>query len=288
MRFKGFVCCWVLLCLFSVAHASVPLANYGMTSLQDSVAFKQAVNADVDSMCGICLNGKYLVSDIEVFAKQNVRTSDFYLLLLLCLMLGGIRFMDSQYFLNLWRAFLNPILSSRQLKDQLQREKLPNLLMNIFFTIAEGAYLYYIVRYFTPYHSGNIAASFLIIMLIFGTAFIYVCKYLAIRFSGWAFKVEGITDQYLFNVFLVNKILGMSLVPFIIILAFADHSFASGFVTISFIIAGAMILNRYIRSWQALGSFFQFSKFHFFMYLCTSELLPLSVLIKLLIKGLML
>jgi hypothetical protein len=159
--------------------------------------------------------------------------------------------------------------------------------MNIFFAFAGGAYMYYIVRYFTPISSGVIPPSLLIIMLIAGTGLIYVIKYSAVRFSGWAFRLEGITEHYLFNVFLINKILAITLIPFIIVLAFADHNLARQIVVISFITSGILLLNRYIRSWQVFGSFFQYSKFHFFMYLCASELLPLAVLMKLLVKGLM-
>ena len=124
-------------------------------------------------------------------------------------------------------------------------------------------------------------------MLVVGTGIIYLAKYLAVRFSGWAFRVEGVTEHYLFNVFLINKVLGIILVPFVIILAFADHNVVQQMIVISFIVSGILLLNRYIRSWQVFGSFFQYSKFHFFMYLCASELLPLAVLMKLLVKGLM-
>jgi hypothetical protein len=230
---------------------------------------------------------KFITSDIELPHYMKTQTADFYLLLFLCLILGMIRFMDTRYFLNLWRAFWNPTLSNRQLKEQLQGSGMPNLLMNIFFVFAGGAYIYYVVRFFTPYNYGVIPPSLLIIMLILGTAVIYFAKYLAVRFSGWAFRVEGITEHYLFNVFLINKVLGVTLIPFIIILAFAEGEWARQVVIISFVVAGILLLNRYIRSWQVFGSFFQYSKFHFFMYLCASELLPLAVLMKLLVKGLL-
>jgi hypothetical protein len=71
--------------------------------------------------------------------------------------------------------------------------------------------MYYIVRFFTPHHSGVIPPSLLIIMLIAGTAIIYLAKYAAVRFRGWAFRVEGITEHYMFNVFLINKVLGITL-----------------------------------------------------------------------------
>ncbi|MES2701384.1 MAG: DUF4271 domain-containing protein [Bacteroidota bacterium] len=269
--------------------AKVQPERYGIFALSDSAALTKGAQRMTDSLIAThpMVSSMYVISDIALPHPSESKTADFYLLLFLCMILGLIRFMDTKYFINLWKAFWNPTLSNRQLKDQLQGAGLPNLMMNIFFAFAEGAYLYYVVRFFTPHHSGVIPPSLLIIMLIAGTGIIYVVKYAAVRFSGWAFRVEGITEHYLFNVFLINKVLAIALIPFIIILAFADHQWAQQVVILSFITTGILLLNRYIRSWQVFGSFFQYSKFHFFMYLCASELLPLAVLMKLLVKGLM-
>jgi hypothetical protein len=277
------------LLLSAKAQAIVQPAAYGITEFPDSTTLARGAQAWGDSIIANhpMMANTYVISDIEHPHIAESQTADFYLLLSLCLILGLIRFMDTRYFINLWRAFWNPTLSNRQLKEQLQGAGLPNLLMNIFFTFAGGAYIYYVVKFFTPHHSGVIPPSLLIIMLIAGTGLIYLAKYAAVRFSGWAFRVEGITEHYLFNVFLINKVLAVALIPFIIILAFADHQWAQQVVIISFVSAGILLLNRYIRSWQVFGSFFQYSKFHFFMYLCASELLPLAVLMKLLVKGLM-
>jgi hypothetical protein len=272
------------------AQAKAPaLAQYGIIVFPDSAALAPGGRAAAEQfiLSHPMMASTHIISDIELPHEWVSQTADFYLLLFLCMMLGLIRFMDTRYFINLWRAFWNPTLSNRQLKEQLQGSGLPNLLMNVFFTFAGGAYIYYIVKFFTPQRSGVIPSSLLIIMLITGTGVIYLAKYAAVRFSGWAFRVEGITEHYLFNVFLVNKVLGITLIPFIIVLAFADHQWAQQMVILSFAIAGILLLNRYLRSWQVFGSFFQYSKFHFFMYLCASELLPLAVLMKLLVKGLM-
>jgi hypothetical protein len=283
-----------LFCIFTLlwathAHAMVSPARYGLARLPDSATLRQGTQKMMDSLVTNhpMMATRNVISDIALPHAFVSQTADFYLLLLLCILLGLIRYMDTRYFINLWRAFFNPTLSNRQLKEQLQGSGLPNLLMNIFFAFAAGAYIYYVVRFFTPHHSGVIPPSLLIIMLISGTGLIYLAKYAAVRFSGWAFRVEGITEHYLFNVFLINKVLGITLLPFVIILAFADHQWAGQVVVVSFIVCGILLLNRYIRSWQVFGSFFQFSKFHFFMYLCASELLPLAVLMKLLVKGLM-
>ena len=271
------------------AQAKPDLTHYGITVLADSGALKKGSHHLADSAISNhpMVANKYIINNVQVIHIQDTQTSDFYLLLLLCITLGLIRFLDERYFLNLWLAFWNPALSGRQLKDQLQRAGLPNFLMNVFFTIAEGSYIYYVVKLYTPHHSGVIPSSLLIIMLIAGTGVIYGAKYAAVRFSGWAFRMEAITEHYLFNVFLINKILAVVLIPFIIVLAFADKEVAEQVVIISFVIAGFLLLNRYVRSWQVFGSFFQYSKFHFFVYLCASEILPLAVLTKLLIKGLL-
>ena len=289
MRFPRLFLGIVALFISINLQAAVQPAVYGIATFPDSVTLEHGAIAMTDSFISAhpMMASQYIVSDIELPHMYVSKTADFYLLLFLCLMLGLIRFMDTRYFINLWRAFWNPTLSNRQLKEQLQGAGLPNFLMNIFFTFASGAYIYYIVKFFTPNHSGVIPPSLLIIMLIAGTGLIYLAKYAAVRFSGWAFRVEGITEHYLFNVFLINKVLGVTLIPFIIILAFADHQWAQQVVFISFIASGILLLNRYLRSWQVFGSFFQYSKFHFFMYLCASELLPLAVLMKLLVKGLM-
>lgn len=75
--------------------------------------------------------------------------------------------------------------------------------------------------------------------------------------------------------------------PFIVLLAFGNGAWMNSLIIFSFILIALLWLNRYIRSWQIFGSFFQYSKFHFFTYLCASELLPLAVLMKLMVQGLL-
>ncbi len=216
--------------------------------------------------------------------RMTDKTTDFYILLGLCVVLGIIRFIDPRYFSNLWRAFRNPAIGRNQLKDQMETASFPALLMNIFFTMIMGAYVYYVAGMVFPQRNSTFAPSLLIVMMMGAMMLVYLLKYLVIRFSGWAFKVQSITEYYIFNVFLINKVLGIILLPFTVLLAFAEPRFAGPALIVSFIAIGLLFLNRYTRSWQYLGSFFQYSKFHFFTYLCASELLPLAVLAKLLLR----
>jgi len=158
--------------------------------------------------------------------------------------------------------------------------------MNIFFTISGGAYVYYATMVLSPQRTAMLPASVLILLMIGGVMAIYLGKYFMIRFSGWALRLEGVTNQYIFNVFLINKIIGVILLPFIMLLAFGNPALAQPVIIVSFIAVGILLINRYTRSWQVFGSFFQYSKFHFFTYLCASELLPLALLMKFMVRAL--
>ncbi|HTM66437.1 MAG TPA: DUF4271 domain-containing protein, partial [Flavipsychrobacter sp.] len=282
---------FTLLLFANSVVAKVTPGRYGLPAFSDSVHLiidiKTAASTDSVLKAQPQLSNTNSINGMATEQKFTDKTADFYLVLFLFVVLGFIRVTDPKYFQSLWQAFKNPSTSSRQLREKLQNASVPNLLMNIFFTMSAAAYAYYVVRNFMPQRSGNIAPSLLLLMLIGGMVAIYLGKYAVIKFSGWSFRVESITEHYLFNVFLVNKILAIILLPFIVLLAFATPVIAQPALIVSFILTLVLFVNRYLRSWQVFGSFFQYSKFHFFTYLCASELLPLAVLMKLLVRGLL-
>lgn len=286
-----FIAC--LLCLWLIREpvpaVAVPLLQEMPELRPDSalVARKTALSFDSVLNHHPILAQRALIYGIEQPHISRDRTADFYLLVFLCLLLGLIRLSNPRYFQALFRAFWNPTLSNRQLKEQLEHATIPNLLMNLFFAMVAGAYLFCIVRAFAPKGEARLAPSLLLVALVGGVIFVYLAKYLVIRFSGWAFRIESMTDHYIFNVFLINKIVAVILVPFVVLLAFSATAWVKPLIVVSAVLVGLLLLNRYTRSWQVFGSFFQYSRFHFFTYLCASEILPLAVLTKLLMQGLL-
>lgn len=279
-----------LLMLWTVnAQAAVNTAKYGVSIGVDSASRHSYATARLDSILDAHpqLKQEYKIVAIERLRPMNNKTVDFYLLLFMVIMLGVIRYLNPRYFYSVWRAFYNPTLKHSQLKDKIEVASFQGFLMNIFFGISAGAYVYYVVRLFVP-GAGNVNINpvVLLLLLIAGMLLIYLIKYMMMKFSGWAFRLEGITDDYIFNVFLINKVMSVLLIPFTLLMAFGDPAFAGPAFLVSLIVVGVLLINRYTRSWQVFGSFFQYSKFHFFTYLCASELLPLAVLMKLLVNGL--
>lgn len=214
--------------------------------------------------------------------KFKDRSSDFLLILALITFIGIFRAANPSYLRNLFRAFRNPTLSTRQLKEQLRQDSAASLTMDVIFCISLGLYLYFALGHI---HNKKIIFDYPAIIIILGFIVlfmvIYAVRFLFLKFTGWVFHITEITDNYTFNVFLINKILGIVLIPFTVILAFGQGQWVQASLFLSFLVIAILFLNRYLRSGVVFGYFIKFSKFHFFMYLCASELLPLAVLMKL-------
>lgn len=267
------------------AAARVNVQSFDSSIVIDKAAVEAAAIKATDSIIGL---QTALQPGVRV-SREHVRlysdnTFDFYLVLSLVLAFGLMRFANPRYFQYLLRAFRSPSFGNQQLKDQIGTAVVPNLLMNAFFAISGGVYLYYIFKWNMPQRYAVYHPSLLVIILILSLVGLYGAKYAVMRFSGWAFNVRVIISHYMYNVYLINKVIAITLLPFTVLLAFSQPEIAQPAMIVSFFLVALLFANRYIRSWQVLGPFFQYSKFHFFAYLCASELLPMALLTKLLIR----
>lgn len=268
------------------AQSSRLLQVFDSTSVTE-YDVERSVNKSYTELIRQYVPAKQNVSVAKSEAKPRIRedkTQTFYLVVFSMLLFGGIKYTNPKYFQNVFKAMRSPMLTNQQLKEQISNAVLVNWLMNIFFAIAAGIYAYLLVGVFSPQRSGGEYPSMLLPVLIAVIMIIYVVKYFVLKFSGWAFNVQTIMDSYLFNVYLVNKVMAVVLLPFLVLIAFADPVVISPVTVMSFIVLGALLIYRYVRSWQVFGAFFKYSRFHFFMYLCASEILPVAVLTKMLVR----
>ena len=290
MSLKRFISLTVsmVLLLAGTAFAGVNLKQLPFALPDKNVRMAEARRlADSMIRTNPMLNSKVVYNAVEKVHVFQDKTLDFYVILVIVLMLGVVRYANPKYFHNLWSTFRSPGHSHAS-KEQLEVAGFSNLFMNVFFAMVSGLYVYYLVRANTPAATtASIPQGLLMLMLMAGVGLIYLAKYITISFGGWAFKLEAVSKSYIFNIFLINKIMAMVLLPFVLLIAFAAPVYAGPALIVSAVLIALLFVSRYIRSWQVFGSFFQFSKFHFFTYLCASEILPLAVLMKLLVRGLL-
>ena len=227
----------------------------------------------------IFINTKAAPVSLAVKTRNPVDKDPFFYLLLSVVAIFAIaRAAYSKYFSNLFRVFFNSSLRQNQLTDQLVQDQLPSLVFNSLFVISAGLYFYFLMLH---YHlTTTVVDPKLIFYCIIGVAIIYVVKYLILKFTGWITGFRQEADIYTFIIFLINKIIGICLLPVIVVLAFSDNYIANIFVIFSFALVGLLILMRFFRSYGLLQPKIKVSRFHFLLYIFSVELLPLFIIYK--------
>lgn len=228
------------------------------------------------------LNSKGTPVALAVKLHQDERDDAiFYLLTGVVLLLAFLKFFFNRYFINLFRVFFNTSLRQSQLTDQLLQAKLPSLLFNIFFMISGGIFVYFLLFH---YQWINGERRWLIMGICIAVmAVIYVIKYSSLKFTGWVTGYSESTNTYVFVIFLINKIIGIFLVPATIVIAFSLPSIASGAALVSLLCVGTLLLMRFFRSYSLIQNQLKISRLHFFLYILGIEILPILLIYKALI-----
>jgi hypothetical protein len=86
---------------------------------------------------------------------------------------------------------------------------------------------------------------------------------------------------YIFNISIINSILGIALFPVAVIMLFTEIPDFHILIYSSLLIAGITYIYRLIRGFDIGLSHQNYSPFHLFLYLCALEIAPLLVIIKL-------
>lgn len=218
------------------------------------------------------------VSFAVQFKKEKEKSSEslFYLIMGLVLLLAFLKYFYNRYFTNLFRVFFNTSLRQSQLTDQLLQAKLPSLLFNLFFVITGGLYVFILLRYYQMIPDENNQMLFFSSIAILGL--IYLVKFCTLKFTGWITGLSEVTNTYVFIIFLINKIIGIFLVPFIVILSFSDLDIVKTAVLISLMSIVIFLLLRFFRSYSLLQNQLKISRFHFILYIIGIEILPLLLI----------
>lgn len=208
----------------------------------------------------------------------------FYLCIGYLFLLGFIRSGFYSYFNQVFQAFWHPVSAGRKWRESLQQASFPALLMNLFFALSMGLYLFLVLRYvhYTTQHQIYLLIGALSALV----GVIYLVKYLILQFSGWIFGARELAAGYAFILMLINKVLGVVLVPFVWMLAFGTAWLQETALRLSLVLLAVLFIYRYVRSYALVRQYMVFSRFHFFLYLCAFEVAPVLIIAKIILEWL--
>lgn len=219
---------------------------------------------------------RYTISEREWQGKEVIFYSIVGLLILFALIKNNFR----RYLSDLFGSYFRTTVRQRQIKEQLLQDPLPSLLFNIFFVLSGALFVGLLVDHFSV--AEDIPFWMLTFYSAIALAVIYTGKFLLLKFFGWVFQLSDATDTYIFVVFSTNKVLGILLLPFSILLAFTSGSLSAAAATLSLILVGCLFIYRYFMAYISVNRSTPLNAFHFLLYLAAVEIAPLLLINKLL------
>ncbi len=229
---------------------------------------------------------------LNFFGKPESRVSEerkttgkealFYIMAGLLFFFALVKLLFSKYVGNLIGLVFRGSLRQKQIREQLLQTPLPSLFLNIFFVIVGGLYIFFLLQH---YQTVPVSGFWLLLFYcVVAVGLIYLVKFLVLKFTGWIFNIREAADTYIFIVFLVNKLLAIFLLPLLIIMSFSMSSWSNVLLTLSYIMVAVFFAYRYIVSFAPVRREVKVSQFHFFMYLCAFEVVPLLLIYKVLMS----
>jgi hypothetical protein len=205
----------------------------------------------------------------------------FYVIVALLLVFSLLKMGFAKYFNDLFRVFFRTTLKQRQIKEQLIQTPLPSLLFNVFFVASAGLYANFILHHYQFTLFDNFWLMYMYCSI--GLSVIYLVKFIGLKVCGWLFNMQQAAEAYIFIVFIINKVIGISLLPFLILLAFTNGTIHTVSLILSWCCIAGLFLYRFILGYAAIHNEVRFNLFHFFLYLCAFEIAPLLLIYKLLL-----
>ena len=108
---------------------------------------------------------------------------------------------------------------------------------------------------------------------------VYTLKTIVCKFLGYVFLVQDEFDEYLHNVNLFNKNIGLILFPVVVLYPFINDSIKPVILYSGLFFAAGLFILRLHRGFQIIMKK-GISFFYLILYLCAIEILPILILLK--------
>lgn len=201
----------------------------------------------------------------------------FWLLLILLVFFTSIISFSRKKIAQSYQAFLNENFLRQLHRANQGKASLTYLLLYLLFTFNAGIFTFLVAKaYDVP-----LAPNFQTLLLMgLGVSLVFALKHLLLRIVSYIYPLKKELQLYSFTIMIFSIVLGIALLPINILAAFAPESLGKGIIWLGLGAILAIYLFRSLRG-LAIGSrYLMLHKFHFLLYLCAVEILPVVVLVK--------
>ena len=151
----------------------------------------------------------------------------------------------------------------------------------IFLLIVAGIsgllFVYEVIRFFNGDTAYGIQGIWMTLQICGAWMAWFLLRIFLVRTSGMIFRNQGISSEYIQNMFIFNIFSGVVLLPLLLLITYVNPE---PFLYIALIFLSLMMLVRFARGFLIGLTDTKFSIFHLFLYLCTLEILPVLFIAK--------
>ena len=220
--------------------------------------------------------------DIEQHRDRRNDAWIFFVLLQLLIILTVLKLAFSNDFENLFRSFMSSNIASQIGRTSKDDITLSSVLMTLIFITTMSVFSRFVLLHFYP-HS-VLQNNFSIVTLIFLFTFFSVAKYASLKYIGNVFDIAAAVDEHLFNLSAVTRTIGISMIPILFLLYTSPEKYFSFIFVTSIIILCVGIVMIVYRGLSTSYKLMYSSVYHFLIYICVGEILPVFLFFKLLTK----
>ena len=195
------------------------------------------------------------------------------------LILAWLRLIYTKFIVNIFSATVNYQLAQKVFREAGIVQWRISLFLNVFYFLSTGIFLYLVIDYFEYYPAE--LAGLKLLGGIYGFLMAYsLFRFIILKATGKVFNKSTLFNEAIFHNLLFNKITGVVVLPFILLIAYTRGIYQD----ISIYAGLASLVGLYFMRFIRMFIFVKKSNvllFYFILYLCTLEIMPVLVIIKL-------
>jgi hypothetical protein len=214
-----------------------------------------------------------------VVAEENEGSSfPFWLILFSCALLAIVISLNRSILGDIRRSILND--NTMRLLQRQEDGGTSFILIILYLSFFINAALFVMMS--LKLYGVSSLPSFLYIIL--GIFSVYIIRHISLYIIGKGFPVEKESSQFNFAIVLYNILIGIILIPINLLLGYGPESLNKPMIIFGIVLIIIIYGLRQLRGLFISYRFVNYYKFHFFLYLCTCEIAPLFILVKILTK----
>ncbi|WP_299578560.1 DUF4271 domain-containing protein [uncultured Sunxiuqinia sp.] len=192
--------------------------------------------------------------------------------ILALILLATVRLFFNKYLSQLFHAVINYSTSSRLFRDRSVSVTHASFRLDLIFYLIFSVFIF---QFFDEFNLSLASSSFNTYLIILGVVIgYYILKRLAYLFAGFVGETSSETTEFLYNMHLYSRILGLFLIPVSLVISFGALQNPRLAVFTGLFICAAFYFLLLFRGAKILITK-HFSIFYLILYLCTLEILPL-------------